>query len=137
MASIFKKERRKNSPWYIDYFDANGIRRRVKGCADRTVTEQIARKLESEVELRRRGVIDSKSDGYRDAERKPLTAHLDDFRAALVAKGNTGKHVELFVGRARRVIETAGLVRLSELSSSRIQGALADLRGQGKSLATC
>src|SRR5690349_6214757 len=107
MASIFKKARRKGAPWYIDYFNEAGRRRRIKGCADRTATEQIARKLESDVELRRRGVIDARDDSYRSHQARPLSAHLADFRAALLARGRTAKHVELTRSRAARVIELA------------------------------
>src|SRR3954452_24596841 len=84
MASIFKKDkRRKGAPWYIDYFDENGVRQREKGCADRNVTEQIARKLESDVELRRRGIIDPKSEVLRDQEARPLAEHLTGYRKSL------------------------------------------------------
>jgi integrase len=138
VASIFKKDKhRKNSPWYIDYFDEHGQRQRVKGCPDRTVTEQIARKLESDVELRRRGIIDPRADRRAAAERKPLVDHLADFHGALLAKGNTAKHADLHVSRALRVAALAGIDRLSDLSPSRVQGALAALRGEGRSLATC
>src|SRR5205823_14323098 len=129
--------RRKTAPWYIDFFDGNGDRQRVKGCPDRGATEQIARKLESDAELRRRGIIDTKSDRYSGAERKPLADHLEDYRAALAAKGNTSKHVDLFVTRARRVAGIARLDRLSDLTASRVREALAALRGQGRSQATC
>src|SRR3954468_5299598 len=116
MASIFKKDRRrKNAPWYIDYFDENGVRRRVKGCTDRTASDQIARKLESDVELRRRGIIDAKSDRYSEAERKTLADHLDDFQAAIIAKANTTKHASLFVERARRVVALMKEGRLAEI----------------------
>jgi integrase len=167
MASIFKKVKRKGSPWYVDYFDEHGVRRRVKGCADRAATELIARKLESDVELRRRGVIDPESEQQAAAARRPLSAHIRDFHAALMAKGNTPKHADLFVNRARRVIalvKGAGLAEIdpprtaskadrgkaakvterllesahfSDLTEDAVQGALAALREGGKSLATC
>ena len=57
MASVFKRTRdrkRPGSSWYIAYADENGIRRTVKGCPDKAVTEALARRLESEAELRRR-----------------------------------------------------------------------------------
>src|SRR4051812_38512964 len=96
MASIFKKDKRKGSPWCIDYTDETGRRRRVVGCTDRTVTEQIARKLETEVELRKRGIISARDDAYANHEARPLADHLDDFRTHLIAKGDTAKHADLF-----------------------------------------
>jgi integrase len=138
MASIYKRDRnRKGAPWYIAYTDEHGVRKVERGCCDRVATEQLARKIESEVELRRRGIIDPKFDRYADAERNPLADHLADFHKALMAKGNTAKHADLHVSRALRMAELAGIGRLSDLSPSCIQEALATLRDEGRSLATC
>jgi hypothetical protein len=92
MASIFKRKRdrqRKGASWYIAYADANGVRRTVKGCPDKTATEGIARKLESEAELRRRGVIDPRTDAYASHEARPLTEHIGAFRKAMEAADRT------------------------------------------------
>src|SRR4051812_48240947 len=107
MASVFKKDKRKGAPWYIDYFDENGVRIREKGCPDRGATEQIARKLESDVELRRRGVIDARADARVVQAARPLADHLDAYRAHLIAKGATEKHAGLAWERARRVVALA------------------------------
>jgi hypothetical protein len=116
VASIFKKDkRRKNSPWYIDYFDEHGQRQRVKGCPDRTATEQIARKLETEVELRRRGLIDPKAERISEAARRPILDHLSDFIATLGAKGNDPKHVRLARTYVARVLELAMIDRQAEV----------------------
>ncbi len=57
MASVFKKSRdrnRKGASWYIAYHD--GTRRRtVKGYTDKAATEALARKLETDADLRRAG----------------------------------------------------------------------------------
>ena len=56
MSSVYKKARDRKRPgasWYIAYADENGVRRTVKGCPDKTATEAMARKLESEADLRR------------------------------------------------------------------------------------
>ncbi len=58
MASVFKKARdrkRSGASWFIAYNDEHGVRRMVKGCPDKSATEALARKLETEAELRRRG----------------------------------------------------------------------------------
>ena len=137
MASVFKKDKRdKKASWYIDYFDENGGRQRVKGCPDRTATDQIARKLESDVELRRRGVIDSRDEAYRAHETRSVADHLKEFHACLLAKGNTAKHADLTVTRASRVVKSAGIERLIDLNPSRVQELLASLGREGLSLAT-
>ena len=61
MASIHKRTRdkgKKNKPYYIQYFDHEGKRQTAKGFTDKGLTEQLAAKLENEVLLRRRGMID-------------------------------------------------------------------------------
>jgi len=45
MASIYR--RRPGGTYYITYRVAPGLRRTVKGCKDRAVTEALARKLEA------------------------------------------------------------------------------------------
>ena len=135
MASIFKPKGRKK--YVILYFDENDQRRKATGATDKGVTERIARDLENRVALRREGVLDARDDAYRNHEAKTLRHHLDDWKADLVAKGNTAKHAVLFSERARRVATMAKADRLSDLAPARIQAALSALRNEGRSLATC
>jgi integrase len=168
MASIFKKDRRrKGAPYYIDYFDENGVRQREKGCPDRAATEQIARKLEADVALRRRGILDPKAEARRDHQARPMADHLAAFREALLARGNTAKHVDLCIDRTSRVFalvvgadlseieaprtatkaaraqadarlaKVLGAARLSDLTADAVQAALATLKDAGRSLGTC
>lgn len=81
MASVFKRKRdrlRKNSSWFIAYSDENNVRRTVKGCPDKAATEAVARTLESEAELRRRGVIDPKTGLKLDSALTALGQRGDD-----------------------------------------------------------
>src|SRR3712207_2920350 len=108
MASIYKRDRkRKGAPWYIAYTDEHGVRKVERGCPDRVATEQLARKLESDVELRRRGIIDPRDERRVDAERKPLAAHLADWRDHLTAKGGSRKHSLVSYHRVERVFALA------------------------------
>jgi hypothetical protein len=139
MASVFKKARdrkRSGSSWYIAYSDERGVRRSVKGCPDRAATEAMARKLESEAELRRRGVIDPRTDAYATHEARPLADHLADFRASLVAKGGTAKHALVTANRAGRLLSLAKVRRVSDLSLSKALDALGVLRAEGLSTET-
>ena len=77
MASIFKRGKNKNNrkaPWLIQYTDHNGKRPCVTGFPDKALTEQLAAKLEGEVRLRRKGLIDPKEEAA--IERKALTLPL-------------------------------------------------------------
>ena len=93
MASIYK--RKGDDKYTITYYERPGVRKSVRGCADRKATEALARTLESEAMLRRKGVIDAKVDQYATAEAKPLAildsednvvgGHLADFHASMLA----------------------------------------------------
>src|SRR3954471_20134835 len=106
MASVYKRKRdraRKGAAWYIAYVDERGVRRSVKGCPDKAATEGMARKLESEAELRRRGVIDPRTDAYAAHASRPLAEHVREFSEFLIAKGGTAAHADVSRQRIARV----------------------------------
>jgi len=138
MASIFKRGGRKGKGGYfIGYSERPGLRKTVYAGRDLAAAQALARKLEANAMLRREGVIAPKADAHGAAEAKPLRAHLADFAKALRDRGNTEKHVALTQGHVERVLTAAKVDRISELSPSRVQDALATLRGGGRSLTTC
>src|SRR6476620_1341095 len=115
MASVFKRTRDKGnrlSSWYVAHVDADGVRRMTKGCPDKAATEALARKLESEAELRRRGVIDARSDHLAAHEARHLADHLADWHADATARGMTRRHADQFRTPAARV---AAMVRGARL----------------------
>lgn len=67
-------------------------------------------------------------DARRLTGAKPLTDHLADWAGALKAKGNSEAHVDLVVGRAKRVIEGCEFKFWSDLSASQVMVYLNDLR---------
>jgi integrase len=130
VASVFKRKgdkRRPGAPWYYTFKDADGRRRTRKGCPDKVATERIAAKAENDAALRRQGVIDARADGYAAHERRPIAEHLSDWEAAIVAKGSSAAHALRSRKRTAKVFERAGVVRLSEMTPSRVMAALADL----------
>ncbi len=137
MASVYKKSKdrkRPGSSWYFAYQDAKGVRRAVKGCSDKAATEAMARRAESEADLRRRGVIDARMDALAAQEDRPLSDHVADWHAFLVGKGSTAKHASLCRNRVKKVVEQGGARRLAELTPSRVQAALKAVRDGGVSL---
>ena len=90
MASIFKRTadlRDKGKPYLISYNDEHGKRHTVAGCTDRVATEEIARKLETDARLRKRGILDAAQErvaeqGRRLQAQRPLDAgrSTDSFR---------------------------------------------------------
>jgi len=64
----------------------------------------------------------------RDGEGKIIGGHLADLYAALLAKGATAKYAGVLRTRAAVVLDKAGAKRVSELTPSRVQAAIAALR---------
>ena len=110
MASVFKANGAKK--YTIVYTDESGRRRKAVGTTDKRVSERIAAKLEEDVALRKKGLIDPAAEKFAAYAREPIAEHLDAFEAALRNKGNTAKHIDHHVSRARRVVELAGIERL-------------------------
>jgi integrase len=164
VASVFKSKGAKK--YTIVYHD--GTRRcKATGATDMAVSQRIANELEVKVALRKQGLIDPAAEAYRDHGARPLADHLVDWAKALEAKGATAKHVDLFTGRARRIVALlmgaklseieppknakrvnipgfeltlsswVATARLSDLTGDRVQGALAILKAEGRALATC
>jgi integrase len=132
MASLFRPtytdkktgKRRKLSRWYVKYRDADGIVRRVRGYTDKEATKQLAARLERNAARGKEGMVDP----FEAHHKRPLAEHLSDWEAAQLAEGATPKHVRQTVACARRVIEGCGFALMSDLSASRAQQYLADLR---------
>ncbi len=146
MASIYKRKGEKK--YTISYFLRPGVRKQVRGTADRQTTEALARKLESDAMLRREGVIDAVVDQYnaaealplviKDADEKVVGGHLAEFYESLVAKGVTEKQAREVRSKVVRLVERAKSGRISQLTPSRVQKAVGSLRDEdGLSLQTC
>ena len=110
--------------WYIEYRDGDGIVRRVAGFSDKKATEQRAAQLEREAAQRETGLID------RHAEHRQcsLEAHLIDWEKALNAKGNTAKHAAEQPKRVRKVFNACRFKFWQDISASKVQVHLADMR---------
>jgi integrase/recombinase XerD len=115
--------------WFFPFVDSDRVRRERKGCPDRRETEAMS--AAAEAANVRHGYVDGKARAYRDHEARPLADHLDDFQAMLSAKNGTGKHASVTRNRAERIIDLAGLSRVSHLSLSKALDALARLRATG------
>jgi hypothetical protein len=83
MASIFKPKG--SDKYVINYTDENGRRRKAAGTSDKAVTKQIASKLEGDVALRRRGILD------KDAERFAEARQRRRGRSSWVCPGKSGR----------------------------------------------
>ncbi len=127
-----KKELRYNAKWYIKYKDADEVWQCVPGFQDKSATHELAAKLERESELGRRGVVNP----YERHRKTPLATHVSDFKGQLQNYGNSDKHVGLIIDRVQAVIDFCGFAFIGDVSASKVQGFLGNLRSRGRSAET-
>jgi len=70
------------------------------------------------------GLLDSKG----GAASKPLAQHVADFKAALLAKGNSAKHAEMTATRVAGIVDGCRFAVWSNVSASKVQQQLAKMR---------
>lgn len=131
MATIFKRGRdkgKKNKPYVIQYTDHEGKRQFAKGFTDKALTEQLAAKLENEVLLRKRGMIDPAQERLLAIKQSPIEEHLAAFDRSLA--NNTPKHRRLTMTRVRRVVEGCGFKTLAEMDGEKVVDWLGEFRDE-------
>jgi len=139
---------RSTQKWYGEYRDLKGKRRKVSLSRDKRASQEALSDLEDAITKASANMAVSPEDlppmvkkaffkllkeaGHKDSlienAQKPLKAHLEDWHASLLAKGNTKKHSDLLLKRAKRLIRECRFVLWSDLSASKTHTYLADLR---------
>jgi len=140
--------------WTVEFTDHQGRTRRVTAFADKGASGEFGAKVERLVALKansqppdgglvewleglpprlRQGLAERDLlDGRSKVAAKPLAEHLDDFRAALKAKANTERYVELVCGRVERVLDGCGFKVWTDVSARAMRDYLAEQRADGK-----
>ena len=133
---MYLRKRSGSGRWSYTITMANGDQKEFTGFTDKEATKQLAKEREIEQQRIRLGLVDGAEINRRKHSRKPLAAHLADFQAVLAARGNTTKHVADTMHNCRRIVELAGATKFADLTPSRVQRALAEIRNAGLALAT-
>lgn len=129
MASIFKRGRdkaRKLAPYTIAYTDHNGKRRMTKGFTDKSLSEQLAAKIENEVLLRKRGMIDPEVERRSVIRNRPIKEHLESFEKTLVDTAPKYKKNTMY--RIRRIVEGCGFKSVDAIDAEQVQAFLQKIR---------
>jgi len=126
MASIFKRSKKKNQPYWIQYKDHFGKRKTAKGFTDKGLTEQLAGKLESEARLRKTGMIDPQQERYAEVKQAALKVHLDAFAESLA--DNSPKHCTVTKARVNCIVEGCGFTSLVDIQPEAVQSFLRSLK---------
>jgi len=146
----------KNSAkWYVEFRDHREVARRVPGYSDKGASRELGRKLERLASLRGAGdVPDSELlrwlesipqelrdrlvkfdliDGRSNVTGKLLVDHLADFRANMEHRSRTAAHTSLVVKRIESILTDCKFRVISDISASRVQACLSEIRQRGLS----
>ncbi len=127
MATVFKRNGKGN--WIIQWFDHEGVRREKSSrMTDKRAAERLASKLESDVMLRREGIIDPSADRLAEHGGQPLTEHLEEYLDDLRHKGCNPRHAKTVERQLNRMFDDIGAKRLSDLDAVHVQRHLRALR---------
>lgn len=132
MAGVFKrasdKARGKAGKWTAWWIGPDGRRKSRAAYTDKAASLELARRNEAEAGLIRDGLLDAGALTRRDADRRPVADHAEDYRRHLLAKGDTPRHCAATASAIRRLLADAGVTSLAELTADRVQGALGRLK---------
>jgi integrase len=143
-------EKKQVKKWYIETRDHLNIIRRFPALTDKRQSEALGRQIDKlanskvageqpDAELTRWlecipeklrsklakiGLLDSK----RAAAGKPLSMHLNDFRQSLIAKNLTKQHIGQLTRHVEIVFEGCKFLSWSDISASRVEWFIAELR---------
>jgi site-specific recombinase XerD len=126
VATIYKRSKRRNEPYLIQYRDHNGKRRTAKGFTDKGLTEELAAKLESEVRLRSSGMIDPMQSRLVEQGQIDIEEHLAAFEENMA--DNSAKYVSLAMMRLRRIVAGCNFTKLATIEPEAVQTYLRSLR---------
>jgi len=129
MASLFRRKGKVG--WVIQFTDAAGVRRTKYGGRDKSVALALARDLEHEALLRRKGIIDGDADRLAEQARRPLSEHVDDYEKHLRDSNASAEHIAAVIPRLRAIVAGCGFERWPDITATRVTGFLADLRSKG------
>ena len=129
MASVFKRKGARQ--WIASYMGSDGRWHEKAAGSDKGEAMRIASHLENQGKLIREGIIDTKQQKFAVNGQAGIADHVAAYRADLLGRNRTAKHVDLAVKRIENLIAKAGIERLPDISGSRISTALGQLRDSG------
>ena len=127
-----RRVREKSKTYWGRVADASGKVRPVALCDDADTAESMLAEMKQRAKRIARGDIDP----FEDHRKQPLTSHLDDFEAALLAKEATAKQAQQVASRCRKIIDGCRFKMLADLSPSAVAGYLRERRQAGLSIQT-
>jgi integrase/recombinase XerD len=141
---------KKCAHYCLTFVDNRQIRRRLPAYSDKVATDRLGMQIQKLIDAN--GVLDKDLQawftglvpavrdkllefGLVDSNRvsshlgKTLKKHLDDFHAALLARGNTEGYANQVKNSIETILDGCGFTMWSDIDANRIYTFLADLRG--------
>jgi hypothetical protein len=126
-----RRVRLRSRVWHGYYRDADGEKCDEALSTDKVAAQQMLAARVKRAEMGRAGIADP----FEEQRKRPLREHLAEWEAALLADGDTAKHVRDTVARARRVLDGCKFVFIRDVSASTVQTFLAELKKKGRTRA--
>jgi hypothetical protein len=102
--------------WYGRYKDSEGKTVTVPLCPDKGVAKEMLAKRIIDAKMATLGMIDK----FADHRHRQLDGHLDDFKRALLAKGNTEKQAKQVYNRAKAVVDGCDFDTTGDIDSAAV-----------------
>ncbi len=119
--------------WAADVRYPNGERKRVRFSPNREAAAVMLANLLKKIENEKAGVRDP----FADQRKRPLSAHLDDWKKSLEASGRGDEYVTLKLARVRAAFDGCAFLMPPDLSADRLETFLHKLRVEdGRSIQT-
>ena len=128
---VYRRKGRNGKPsrtWTAWWINEDGRKIEKAAGRDKATAETIAKRNDSRCRLVREGVLDRSELAQQVASSKPVAAHVEDYRLALLAKGDKSAHARDTAHRLVTLLEDAGVVSVADLAPDRVLAALGRLR---------
>ena len=124
--------RKRGKNYYAVFIDpATGRRlRKSLRCTDKGAAEILEGELVRRAAMEHAGMVNP----YEQHHKRPLTEHVDDWHAGLLANGATQTYADLSRKRVQTVLDAIQTKSWNDLDPNRISGYLAERRRKGLSI---
>jgi site-specific recombinase XerD len=119
---------RKRGKFYYFRTRLNGSHKEIPLGSDLAMARQLARQHAGKVAAIKSGLAHVDEAKWQEAERQPITVHVEDWYRTLVNRGRRDHYTRQSRDRVLLVLDLAGIERISQLEIHAIEAALVDLK---------
>ena len=127
-----RKVKERSTNWFGQYKDANGDRKRVPLCTDKTAARQMLSDMVKDVERGKAGLVDP----YAEHRKETMDAHVEAYTGHLRHKGVSAKHLAETRRRLKAVLTGCEIRTLADLKLEPVERFLSLLADQKASART-